>query len=73
MREEQEIREGEVRLSCLPPMDGLVVAADVFTELDLGEAGGAAAGADAFPDFPAAGWYPVGHGVEGHPPTLERS
>ena len=57
----------------LPAVDGAVVAADAFAELELSEPGFQACGAQAFPDLPAAGWHPVGHGVEGHSPTLERS
>lgn len=70
---EEQVREGWRTLRGFPAVDGLVVAADAFTKLDLGEAGLSAAGADAFPDFPAAGVYPVGHGVEWHPTTVERS
>lgn len=45
-----------------------MIAADTFPELELGEAGVVAGVAEAFPDLPAAGGYPVGHRVEWHPP-----
>lgn len=71
--DEQEIHKVRYGDRRLVPVDGLVVAADAFAELDLGQAGRTAGGTDAFPDLPAAVGDPVGHGVERHPPTFERS
>jgi hypothetical protein len=39
----------------------------------LGQMEFAASEADAFPELPASGMYPVGHGVEWHATTLKRS
>ena len=57
----------------LPAVDRPMVAAYTLTELDLSEPGPQARRTEALSDLPAAGGHPVGHGVERHPPTLERS
>lgn len=71
VREEQQVSEVGRGLGGLPPVDRLVVTADALAELDLRQASGAAVVADACPDDPAAGVYPVGQGVSWHPTTLE--
>jgi hypothetical protein len=38
--------------------------------LELGEVRGVASSSEACADLPPAGWHPVGHRVEWHPPTL---
>jgi hypothetical protein len=68
--EEQQVLKVGHPVRVLPAVDGAVIAADAFAELELCEVRVDACGAQACPDLPAAGGYPVGHGVEWHPPTL---
>lgn len=68
-KEQQVLQVGHA-LCVLPSVDRSVVPADEFAELDLGEVRVQAGIPDACPDLPAAGVYPVGHGVEWHPATL---
>ena len=69
--EEKQVVEVGDAVGAFPADEGFAVAADVFGEGFLGEAGGCAGGADAVPDLPSSGNDPVGHGVAWHPATLE--
>lgn len=69
--DEEQVDEGGDGVPGLVPVDGLMVTADAFPEDKLGDPLTLAEDADAFPDLPAAGGYPVGHGVEWHPTTVE--
>lgn len=73
MGDEEEVGDAHGGGSGLPPVDRLVVAADAFAEVGLGEPEPGAAYADAVPHLPALLLYPVGHGVEWHPTTLNGS
>lgn len=56
--------------SLLGPVHGFPIQAGGFGESLLGEVPMGAGGADAIPDGPAAGGYPVGQGISAHPLTL---
>lgn len=67
VRNEEQVNQARRRCGRLPPVHGLVVAADALAQLHLRQASVSPGYADALPDNPGMGEGPLGWGVGWHP------